>query len=48
MNPEERRDALRQLDAMIGDEETGEMDYEAMQEILDKYGEVEEDNDVVQ
>ena len=44
MNPEERRDALRQLDAMIGDEETGEMDYEAMQEILDKYGEVEEDN----
>lgn len=43
MNPEERSDALRQLDAMIGDEETGEMDYESMQEILDKYGEVEED-----
>lgn len=44
MNPEERRDALRQLDAIIEDEETGEMDYESMQEIFDKYGEVEEDN----
>lgn len=43
MNPEERSDALRQLDAMIGDEETGEMDYDSMQEILDKYGEVKED-----
>lgn len=44
MDPEERNDALRQLNAMIGDEETGEMDYESMQEILDKYGEAEEDD----
>ena len=43
MNPEERADALTQLEAMLGDEETGEMDCEVMQEILDKYGNEEKD-----
>ena len=43
MNQEERRDALEQLIAMLGDEETGEMDYDTMQKILDKYGNSEED-----
>lgn len=43
MNDEERRDALKQMEAMLGDEETGEMDYESMQEVLDKYGNVEDD-----
>ena len=43
MNPEERADALTQLEAMQGDEETGEMDCEVMQEILDKYGNEEKD-----
>lgn len=44
MSHEEREDALTQLQAMIGDEDSGEMDYDTMQAILDKYGEVEEDN----
>ena len=44
MSHEEREDALLQLQAMIGDEDSGEMDYDTMQEILDKYGDVEEDN----
>lgn len=43
MNDEERRDALKQMEAMLGDEETSEMDYESMQEVLDKYGNVEDD-----
>lgn len=43
MNDEERKDALKQMEAMLGDEETGEIDYESMQEVLDKYGEVEDD-----
>lgn len=43
MSHEEREDALVQLQAMLGDEKTGEMDYETMQEILDKYDKVEED-----
>ena len=44
MSHEEREDALLQLQAMIGVEDNGEMDYDTMQEILDKYGDVEEDN----
>ena len=44
MSHEEREDALLQLQAMIGDEDSGEMDYDTMQEILDKYGDAEEDN----
>lgn len=44
MSNEEREDALLQLQAMIGDEDSGEMDYDTMQEILDKYGTAEEDN----
>lgn len=43
MNQEERRDALVQLQAMLGDEETDEMDYETIQDILDKYANEEED-----
>lgn len=44
MNSEERKDALAQLQAMIGDEEqTGKPDYEKVQEILDKYGDVEDE-----
>lgn len=43
MNQDERRDALEQLNAMLGDEETGEMDYDTMQEVLDKYGNSKED-----
>lgn len=43
MSHEEREDALVQLQAMLGDEKTGEMDYDTMQEILDKYDKVEED-----
>lgn len=44
MSHEEREDALVQLQAMLGDEDTGEMDGDTLQEILDKYGNVEEDN----
>ena len=44
MSHEEREDALVQLQAMLGDEDTGEMDCDTLQEILDKYGDVEEDN----
>ena len=45
MNSEERKDALAQLQAMIGDEEQMEKpDYEKVQEILDKYGDVEDEN----
>ena len=43
MNQEERKDALAQLQAMLGDEETDEMDYETIQEILDKYANEEDD-----
>lgn len=45
MNSEERKDALAQLQAMLGDEEqTEKPDYEKVQTILDKYGEVEDEN----
>lgn len=43
MDQEERRDALAQLQAMLGDEETDEMDYDIIQNILDKYANVQED-----
>lgn len=43
MNQDERRDALDQLKAMLGDEETGEADYETIQQILDKYSNTETD-----
>ena len=44
MNSEERKDALAQLQAMLGDEEqTEKPDYEKVQEILDKYGDVEDE-----
>ncbi len=43
MDPEERKDALHQIEAMLGDEDDGEMDYDTMQEILDKYSELPED-----
>lgn len=38
MNQDERKDALEQMKAMLGDEGTGEMDYDTIQEILEKYG----------
>ena len=34
----------QQLDAMIGNEETNEMDYDTMREILDKYSDAEDDS----
>lgn len=43
MNKEQRKDALRQLEAMIGDEETHEMDEVTMQEVLEKYTDVDDD-----
>lgn len=43
MDREQQLDALRQLEAMTGNEETNEMDYETVQEILDKYSNVEDD-----
>lgn len=43
MDQEERRDALAQLQAMLGDEETEEMDYDTIQNILDKYANEKED-----
>ena len=43
MNKEQRKDALRQLEVMIGDEETHEMDEVTMQEVLEKYTDVDED-----
>lgn len=44
MSAEERKDALEQLQAMIGDEEKMEKpDYEKVQGILDKYGDVEDE-----
>lgn len=45
MNSEERKDALAQLQAIIGEEEQMKKpDYEKVQTILDKYGEVEDEN----
>ena len=45
MNSEEREDALAQLQAMIGEgEQMKKPDYEKVQTILDKYGEVEDEN----
>lgn len=45
MNTEQRKDALEQLQAMIGDEEQSEKpNYEKVQEILEKYGEVEDES----
>lgn len=42
MDREQQLDALRQLEAMTGNEETNEMDYGTVQEILDKYSNVED------
>ena len=44
MNTEQRKDALAQLQAMLGDEEkTEKPDYEKVQKILDKYSDVEDE-----
>lgn len=43
MNKEQRKDAFRQLEAMIGDDETYKMDEATMQEVLEKYIDVDED-----
>ena len=45
MNPEQRKDALEQIEAMMGDEAKHEKpDYEKVQEILEKYGTVEDES----
>ncbi len=44
MDREQQLDALRQLEAMTGNEETNEMDYGTVQEILDKYSNLEDDS----
>lgn len=45
MDREQQKDALTQIEAMISDEEKHEKpDYEKVQEILDKYGDVEDDS----
>lgn len=43
MNREQRKDALRQLEAMIGDDETHEMNEAVMQEVAEKYIDADED-----
>ena len=45
MNPEQRRDALKQIEAMAGTEKGGKADYEVVEEILTKY-ETLDDEDV--
>ena len=37
MNPEQRKDALKQIEAIAGTEKDGKADYEAVEAILDKY-----------
>lgn len=45
MNPEQRKDALEQIEAMMGDEaKHKKTDYEKVQEILEKYGSVEDES----
>lgn len=44
MNPEQRKDALRQIEAMSGTENNGKADYEVVEAILDKYEDVGEDD----
>lgn len=49
MNPEQRKDALEQIEAMMGDEVKHKRpDYEKVQEILEKYGRVEDESIFVQ
>ena len=45
MSPEQRKDALEQIEAMMGDEAKHKKpDYEKVQEILEKYGSVEDES----
>ena len=44
MNPEQRKDALKQIEAIAGTENDGKADYEAVEAILDKYENVGEDD----
>ena len=44
MNPEQRKDALKQIEAIAGIENDGKADYEAVEAILDKYEDVGEDD----
>ena len=37
MNPEQRKDALKQIEAIAGIENDGKTDYEAVEAILNKY-----------
>ena len=49
MNPEQRKDALEQIEVMMGDEVKHKRpDYEKVQEILEKYGRVEDESIFVQ
>ena len=45
MDPEQRRDALKQIEAMAGTEKDERVDYEVVEEILAKY-EMLDDDDV--
>lgn len=44
MNPEQRKDALKKIEAMAGTENNGKADYEVVEAILDKYEDVGEDD----
>lgn len=44
MNPEQRKDALKQIEAIAGTENNGKADYEVVEAILDKYEDVGEDD----
>lgn len=44
MNPEQRKDELKQIEAIAGTENDGKADYEAVEAILDKYENVGEDD----
>ena len=44
MNPEQRKDALKQIEAIAGIENDGKADYEAVEAILNKYEDVGEDD----
>lgn len=44
MDPEQRKDALKQIEAMAGTENNGKADYEVVEEILDKYEDVGADD----
>lgn len=48
MNPEQREDALKQIVAMTESDEEDQVDYEVVQDILEKYEDLTEDDTFVQ